>query len=207
MMKKIAVIDYGAGNIGSIINALNFLEIPFGVVSEPSVLSNYDALILPGVGAFGPAMNRLIDRGFVDKLEEEVLYKKKNILGICLGFQLLCASSNEGGMNNGLGFINAKVSRFTKEELLEKKKTHIGFNAVKIKNRVGIFLGLNETSDFYFVHSYRILPKNLGGNILICNYGVDFLAGYQQRNITGVQFHPEKSQANGLRILHNFSSL
>ena len=204
MTKSIAIVDYGASNLGSIINALNFLRVRFGVATVPKELELYDAMILPGVGAFGPAMRNLIEKDFVGKLEDEVLNKKKDILGICLGFQLLCTKSSEGGLFNGLNFINADVSRFRENELVQRKKTHIGFNSVLVENQEGIFSGLGRMSDFYFVHSYRILPQNILGNCLICNYGIDFLAGYEKGNVAGVQFHPEKSQSNGLRILYNF---
>ena len=140
MTKSIAIVDYGASNLGSIINALNFLRVRFGVATNPKELELYDAMILPGVRAFGPAMRNLIEKDFVGKLEDEVLIKKKDILGICLGFQLLCNKSSEGGLFNGLNFINADVSRFSENELVQRKKTHIGFNSVLVENQEGMFL-------------------------------------------------------------------
>lgn len=207
MKKKIAIVNYGVGNLGSIGNALSFLQIPFSIISNPNDLKKYDSILLPGVGAFAPAIQKLKVSVFAAEFEEEVRHKKKNILGICLGFQLLCDTSSEGGLNKGLGFIKAPVERFTRAELLEKKSTHIGFNSVNFKNRFGAFAGLKEWSDFYFVHSYRVLPFEVKGSIGTCEYGSKFLAAFQQRNIIGVQFHPEKSQSNGLRLLYNFSKL
>ena len=117
---------------------------------------------------------------------------------------MLALSSTEDGESEGLGFIPAKVERFSPADLSGRKLPHIGFNKVQMPSAEGFFSGFNSSSDFYFVHSYRMLPDGLQGNKAICNYGVDFLAAYQTENIFGAQFHPEKSQTNGLALLQNF---
>jgi glutamine amidotransferase len=150
------------------------------------------------------AMQYLQQKDLVNAITESVYAKRCKILGICLGFQMLALSSTEDGDSVGLGFIPAKVERFARADLSGRKLPHIGFNKIEMLSAVGLFSGFNLSADFYFVHSYRILPDGLLGNKATCNYGVDFLAAYQYENIFGAQFHPEKSQTNGLAFLKNF---
>ena len=131
--------------------------------------------------------------------------KKKNILGICLGMQLLSASSTENGFTNGLSLIKNKVEKFKKEDVQNNNIPHVGFNNIKIiDDKDGFFKNINKDSNFYFVHSYRMDANNLKNNFAMCNYGEDFLAAFNIDNIYGVQFHPEKSQSCGIQIITNF---
>ncbi len=198
---KIVIIDYGKGNIKSIIGALKYLGVRKIIVSDKlSDISSADKLILPGVGSFSVAMNH-IKRLNIDKyLIEAVLVKNKPILGICLGMQLMCKSSSEGGINMGLGFINGTVQRLDESNF---KVPHIGFNQVSFNKNSKLFNDLNNLSDFYFVHSFKVISDN-EINQSICDYGGKFIASYEKDNIAGVQFHPELSQTHGLKLLSNF---
>jgi len=198
---KITIVDYGMGNIKSIVGALQYLEVEEVIVSNsPSDLASADKLILPGVGSFPMAMNN-IKRLDIDKhLREAVILDSKPILGICLGMQLMGESSTECIFSNGLGFIDGTVCEFKSSNF---KVPHIGFNQVDIVKNSKLFKGLDNFSDFYFVHSYRMISEN-NINQSMCHYGNDFIASYEKDNIAGVQFHPELSQTNGLKLLDNF---
>jgi len=203
---EVLIVDYGKGNLWSVLSAFEFLDIRCKVVSGPKYLDKADAIILPGVGSFRSAMQELQKKGLDEAIKDAVTIKKRKILGICLGFQLLGESSTEDGSCAGLGIIPAKVERFNSEELGGRKLPHIGFNEVFLPSQSDFFDGFSGSADFYFVHSYRMLPGLLPGVKAICNYGVDFLAAYQNENVFGAQFHPEKSQTNGLKLLDNFLS-
>lgn len=198
---KITIIDYGMGNIKSIVGALKYLGVDKIVVSNKFTdIDSADKLILPGVGSFHAAM-RNIKKLEIDKyLIDVVVDKKKPILGICLGMQLMAESSTEGSCNTGLSFIKGAVDRFSS---LDLKIPHIGFNQVDINNNSKLFKGISNLSDFYFVHGYR-MTSDININQSMCNYGCDFIASYEKDNISGVQFHPELSQINGLKLLNNF---
>ncbi len=200
----VVIVDYGMGNLWSVASALKFLDAEYCITDDTKEIQNADALILPGVGSYRLAMQSLRQKDLITAIADSVYAKKRKILGICLGFQMLALSSAEDGDSEGLGFIPAKVERFSSEDLKGRKLPHIGFNKVQMPTSGGFFLGFNSSADFYFVHSYRMLPDGLLGNKAICNYGVDFLAAYQNENIFGAQFHPEKSQTNGLALLKNF---
>jgi glutamine amidotransferase len=200
----VVIVDYGMGNLWSVASALKFLDAEYCITDDTKEIQNADALILPGVGSYRLAMQSLRQKDLITAIADSVYAKKRKILGICLGFQMLALSSTEDGDSEGLGFIPAKVERFSYEDLNGRKLPHIGFNKVQMPASGGFFSGFNSSADFYFVHSYRMLPDGLLGNKAICNYGVDFLAAYQNENIFGAQFHPEKSQTNGLALLKNF---
>ena len=204
--EKIVIVDYGMGNLKSVFNALKFLEIDCTISQEPREVETADALILPGVGSFRLAMLALQERGLSDAIAETVMVRQRKILGICLGFQMLGQSSTEDGYSKGLGLIEGVVEPFSQADLKGRKLPHIGFNQVVMPSSDGLFSGFDTVADFYFVHSYRILPSGLSGQSAICNYGTNFVAAYQKANIFGTQFHPEKSQTNGLRLLANFFS-
>jgi glutamine amidotransferase len=155
---------------------------------------------LPGVGSFSSAMDSIRRVNIDECLTEEVLVKEKPILGICLGMQLMCKSSTEDSFSHGLGFIKGVVSEFSQSSL---KIPHIGFNQVKVNNDSRLFKGINNLSDFYFVHSFR-MADNINISHSTCIYNDEFIASYEQDNIAGVQFHPELSQTNGLKLLKNF---
>ena len=204
MLGQVVVIDYGMGNLWSVRSALRYLGIEPVVSGDPAVVAGADALILPGVGSFRKAMQVLQARGLVEVLGEVVLGRKRKILGICLGMQLLAERGTEDGESPGLGFIPGTVERFTREELGPLKLPHIGFNQVSASPRSRLFRGIVSPADFYFVHSYRLLPTALPGAPSLCPYGIDFMAAYEHENIFATQFHPEKSQTNGLKLLNNF---
>ena len=198
---KIVIVDYGMGNIRSIIGALKHINLNNIVVSNDIVvIKSADKLILPGVGSFSSAMDSIRRINIDECLTEEVLVKEKPILGICLGMQLMADSSTEDSYSHGLGFVKGSVSRFSESSL---KVPHMGFNQVEIKRNSKLFKGLNNMSDFYFVHSFR-MTSDANINQSECTYNDKFIASYEHDNIAGVQFHPELSQTNGLKLLSNF---
>lgn len=204
MAGRITIVDYGMGNIGSVVGALGFLGAEPNVTSEPDDVKSSHILLLPGVGSFRKAMEKLRQTGLDQAILEAVKTRGSRILGICLGMQLLGSHSTEDGETNGLELIPNRVDRFTPEELGKNKIPHIGFNNVRFSERKGLFSQLPEMADFYFVHSYRMLKEQLEGRTATCDYGIEFLAGFDNGNICGTQFHPEKSQTNGLILLKNF---
>jgi len=194
------------GNLWSVKNAFEFLGSECRFADKPSQIDESEVLVLPGVGSYFRAMQRLRESGLQEALREAVLVAKKKILGICLGLQLMAEVGFEEGETVGLSFLTGSVQRFTRKELGQLKLPHIGFNKVIPDPGNRLFQGLGPAADFYFVHSFRLLPKADGNGSMkaVCRYGVEFLAGYENENIFGVQFHPEKSQTNGLRLLKNF---
>lgn len=203
---NITVIDSGMGNLWSVSSALHYLGCNVLTSDDPEVIVKADTLLLPGVGSFRRAMSALRKNGLDQAIIEAVQGRGIKILGICLGMQLMGISSSEDGHTLGLGLIPTRVDKFTANEVGANKIPHIGFDLVKSKPESRLFKGLNNSSDFYFVHSYRLLPTDLCGITAICNYGTNFLAAYEQDNIFATQFHPEKSQTNGLILLQNFLS-
>lgn len=203
---NITVVDYGMGNLWSVLSALHYLGCKPIISNDPEEIHRADVLLLPGVGSFRSAMNSLQRNGLDQAIIEAVQGRGTKILGICLGMQLLALNSTEDGNTNGLGLIPAEVDKFTLQEVGDNKIPHIGFDEVLSQPNSLLFKGLRTASDFYFVHSYRLLSAGLIGSCSICNYGVDFLAAYEQNNIFATQFHPEKSQTNGLMLLKNFLS-
>jgi glutamine amidotransferase len=192
------------GNIWSVVNALRYLGSEPIISDDPDMVADAEALLLPGVGSFRRAMLALSERGLDQAICHAVRVNGRKILGICLGMQLLGASGSEDGETAGLGLIPASVGRLSSQEVGGAKIPHIGFNTVHRKPGSQLFCGLPELADFYFVHSYRMLAKGLDGLVATCNYGIDFVAAYENENIFATQFHPEKSQSNGLVLLKNF---
>lgn len=203
-MSSITVIDYGMGNLWSVLSALRYLGCNPTVSGDPDEVATADSLLLPGVGSFRKAMIALKQQGLDQAIIEAVQTKGSKILGICLGMQLMGSSSLEDGDTVGLGLIPSSVDKFTPQEIGANKIPHIGFDLVCSQPDARLFQGLPHAADFYFVHSYRMLPAGLSGKPAICNYGTEFLAAYEQDNIFATQFHPEKSQTNGLILLKNF---
>jgi glutamine amidotransferase len=202
--QNVTVIDYGMGNLWSVLSALRYLGCNPIVSSDPHQITSADSLILPGVGSFRKAMMALQDKFLDHAIIETVQTNGTKILGICLGMQLMGTSSPEDGDTPGLGLIKSVVEKFTPQEIGSNKIPHIGFDLVHSQTDSLLFKGLQQAADFYFVHSYRMLPADLVGRKAICDYGVEFLAAYEQDNIFATQFHPEKSQTNGLILLKNF---
>ena len=198
---KLTIVDYGMGNIWSVESALQFLDVEVNVSSDPEIISKSECIILPGVGSFKEAMETLkltnIDEGL-----NHARNKGSKILGICLGMQLLGQSSTEEGFTNGLNFFDRKVEYFS--DVLDIKVPHIGFNSVYSDSYSRLLKNIDNGSDFYFVHSYRILPEKMKKNISRTNYGVNFMSSLVKDNIYATQFHPEKSQSNGIKLLDNF---
>lgn len=198
---KVVIVDYNMGNIKSISSALNYLKVDDVVLSSDfKVMKTADKIILPGVGSFAKAMEEIKKKKIDIYLKELVFNLNIPILGICLGMQLLCESSNEDGFNEGLSYVNGRVTKF---DQLNLKVPHIGFNQVNTSKSSILYDGIDDKSDFYFVHSYKMLSVS-EINQSICNYGIDFIASFEHKNIYGVQFHPELSQKNGLKLLKNF---
>jgi imidazole glycerol-phosphate synthase subunit HisH len=204
MSKHITVIDYGMGNIWSVLSALRYLGCNPVVSNDPLVISRSKSLLLPGVGSFRKAMNSLRAASIDEAILEAVHGKGSKILGICLGMQLMASQGSEDGVTPGLGLIPNPVDLFTPMEIGTNKIPHIGFDSVHGQPDSILFQGLHDAADFYFVHSYRMLPSGLSGKSATCLYGTEFLAAYEQGNIFATQFHPEKSQTNGLQLLKNF---
>jgi imidazole glycerol-phosphate synthase subunit HisH len=201
---EVTVIDYGIGNVWSVMSALKYLGVKAELVSDPERIANSSTLILPGVGSFKKGMEALEKNGIDKAILNAVVNNKAKILGICLGMQLMGSYGSEDQGSSGLGLVANRVDRFTAEELNGHKIPHVGFHSVEFSEKKGLFRELGDSSDFYFVHSYRMHVEGMEGRYATCTYGTEFLAAFQVRNICGAQFHPEKSQTNGLLLLRNF---
>ena len=198
-VEKVTIIDYGMGNVRSIKNALLHIgDFQIDISSEPDLIKESDLLILPGVGAFPDAMGNLRKRKLIELLNDQVLNKHKPIIGICLGMQLLFETSEEGGVNEGLSWIPGHV----KFMALDKgyRIPHVGWNDLIIKRPSVVFDELSDDKNFYFVHAfYADCPEKY--KIATFEYGKEFTAAVQCKNILGMQFHPEKSQVNGMNSI------
>lgn len=198
----IAVIDYGAGNLRSVLHALGHLGVTdMRLVRRPDELEGADKVILPGVGAFGAGMQQLHRQGLVEPIRAAVRAGLP-YLGICLGMQFLFDHSDEMGQHDGLKLLEGHVTRFPERPGL--KVPHMGWNALDIVRPSFLLGDLPQPAYAYFVHSYFCVPANPADTIATVHYGDDFCVAVQRENILGVQFHPEKSQQIGLQILQNF---
>ena len=201
----LAVIDYGAGNLRSVLHALKYLNAEnVKLVHQPDELKGASKIILPGVGAFGAGMQELHKRDLVTTLKLAI-NSGIPYLGICLGMQFLFEKSDEMGEHEGLGILDGYVTRFEPHD--DYKVPHMGWNQLNFKRSNPLFDNINPDSYAYFVHSYYCVPKNTDDVVITADYGTPFTAGVQRDNIFGVQFHPEKSQEVGLQILKNFLDL
>jgi glutamine amidotransferase len=203
---KIAIIDYNMGNLASVQNAFAKLGKETVVESDPTKFSEYDKLVLPGVGAFGDAMEHLKERNMVEAI---VAFAQtgKPMLGICLGMQLLFESSEEFGKHEGLGLIKGHVQHFDSGKFEENLKVpHMGWNRMFTKEHP-LFDGLDDEHYLYFVHTYHVVCDNEADIIGETYYGYKFTSAVAHNNIMGLQPHPEKSHKNGLKILENFINL
>jgi glutamine amidotransferase len=201
----IAIVDYGLGNLGSIVNMLKKLGAPAVRTSEPDVIGRAEGLILPGVGSFDHGVQRLRELGLVDVLGRRVLEERVPILGLCLGMQLFAEQSEEG-QEVGLSWIRAQVRRFEFPNASGALRVpHVGWNSVRPTRQGGIFDVMPEMPPrFYFVHSYHLVcadPCLVAGET---TYGYEFAAAIDAGNIWGVQFHPEKSHKFGMQLFRNF---
>lgn len=191
------------GNLRSVQKAFEHIGTDAIISNDPAIIQNASKLVLPGVGAFKDAMHNLNALGLVDLLNNEVIEKKKLFLGICLGMQLIATKSYEFGETAGLGWIDADIVRFAESGL---KIPHVGWNSVAFANPSPIFEGIPDNSDFYFVHSYYFNADRQYATG-ITEYGCEFISSVQKENIFATQFHPEKSQKHGLKIIENFANL
>lgn len=197
----IAIVDYDAGNVRSVFNAFESIGQKPLITRDPDMLKKAIAIVLPGVGAFGDGMASLKRMNLTEVLSEEVMVKKKPYLGICLGMQFLAKESEEMGVHRGLGWIDGSV-RLIRPNDPKFRIPHIGWNNIEVKNKVPLFEGFDESPVFYFVHSYHFVPESSPS--ATCWHGTTVTASIQKDNIFGVQFHPEKSQKDGLKVLENF---
>lgn len=201
-MARLIVVDYGMGNLHSVLGALRYLGNDAQVSGDPSVVGAADSILLPGVGSFRKAMVRLNETGLADALREAVLLRQRKILGICLGQQLMAERGEEDGGHEGLGLLEGLVTALPADAGL--KLPHVGFNTVRFDPASHLASGLGEEIDFYFVHSYRLEVSPHPGVMGTCVHGSEFVAAYEHENVFATQFHPEKSQTNGLKLLSNF---
>ena len=200
MSKKIVIIDYDMGNTLSISNALQKLGYDCIVSSDKNDINDADALILPGVGAFKHAMQNINKKNLIPILSKNVLEDKKPILGICLGMQIMAQSGEEMGFSKGLGWIDAKVKKIT---IPKVRVPHVGWNSIAVNIESPLFIDIKSDTHFYFDHSFHFIcdDKFVSSYTL---YEEPIIASIQKNNIFATQFHPEKSQNMGLKLLKNF---
>jgi glutamine amidotransferase len=202
-MTSIGIIDYGVGNIRSLAGALEAVGSTPVVTSDPLEACRLDGVLLPGVGAFGDGMSGLRQRGMVEALMSVVRDQRKPILGICLGFQLFASKGFEFGENDGLGWINGEVKQIP-AATYNLRLPHVGWNEVEYHSTSPLFEGIPDKSLFYFVHSFHLCSADKSVVIATTPYGEAITSAVQKDNVFGVQFHPEKSQRQGLQLLKNF---
>ena len=201
----ITIIDYGLGNLSAFINVYKRLDIDVQLASTIGKLKKASKLILPGVGSFDQAMNKLNSSGLRNYLDELVLKKKIPVIGICVGMQIMALKSDEGVLP-GLGWIDGKVKRL----ILNNKDLplpHMGWNDIKIQKKISLIANIDIYKRFYFLHSYYFQCQNLDDVIANINYGIDFPCIINHENVFGIQCHPEKSHYNGMSLLKNFAEL
>ncbi len=204
----IAIIDCGIGNLRSVYNAFHAVGASAVVTAFPEDLAEARALVLPGVGAFGDGIARLVDRGFAQAIREAVRIHEKPVLGICLGLQLLAEFGTEDGRHEGLGLLAGTVERLKiPKGDAEYKLPHIGWNDVVFRGDTRLYRDLGDQGTFYFANSYALEPRE--GSIVsgTCEYGETFVASIESDNLYAVQFHPEKSQKAGLQVLRNWCDM
>jgi glutamine amidotransferase len=201
----IGVLNYGMGNLSSVTNALDYLGIDNQIINSKEEFSDISKLIIPGVGAYAQAMENMRNAQFIDVIREFGI-SGNPILGICLGMQLLSSFGNESYRTEGLGLIEGEVMELPKD--LGKRIPHVGWNGIHVVNDHPILEGVKLKADFYFVHSFYFGNITNGNIIANTDYGIHFpsMVCNNGRNIVGIQFHPEKSQKQGLQILENFSN-
>jgi len=202
----IGIVDHGMGNIMSVFNAIDALGVEARICKKCEDLRKAERIILPGVGAFGDCMKNLKEKKFIEVLEDLVLKEQRPILGICLGMQVMARKGFENGEHTGLGWIDAEVVRLTPDDA-SLRIPHVGWNNINYRKESPLFQGLPLSSDFYFVHSYYMKVKNPELVDATCLYGGEVTAAIRMKNIYATQFHPEKSQEYGLKVLENFLSI
>ena len=202
----LVIVDYGIGNLASVLNMFKKIGVKEVVVSsDENVIAKATRILLPGVGAFDAGMSNLESSGLMQTLNQKALIEKVPVLGICLGMQLLSKSSEEG-RKNGLGWIEAETLKFNLNSELKLKVPHMGWNYIKVQKQNPL-IALDVKHRFYFVHSYYVKCIDESQSIATSNFGFDFTCMVNKDNIFGAQFHPEKSLKFGMKLLENFSKL
>ena len=202
----ITVVDYGVGNVGAILNMLDYLGIDAEASSDGQQIASASKLILPGVGAFDTAMLTLRERRLIDPLNTAVLERRVPVLGVCLGMQLLARCSEEG-QEQGLGYVDAEVVRITVPPGSALKVPHIGWMEVNPTGRGRLFAATQAPERFYFDHSYHVVCTDQEDVSATFSYGAELCCAVERANVFGVQFHPEKSHRFGMRVLNTFGQL
>lgn len=199
----IAIVDYGMGNVRSLLNAFEYLGHDVRITSDHGELAAAGRIVLPGVGAFGDAMAAIRERGLQEVLTRLALQEHKPVLGVCLGMQLFARSSSEHGMHEGLGWIDADIRRLEVPSGL--KVPHVGWNELHFPDDDWLFRGIHATqANFYFVHSFHMVCHKPTDVLATTDYGGPVTAVVRSGNLVAAQFHPEKSQDNGLKLLANW---
>jgi glutamine amidotransferase len=202
----IVIVDYGMGNLGSVLNMFKKVGAEAKISSDLDEISKAPKILLPGVGAFDTAMQRIADAGMLEVLNDKALVEKVPVLGICLGMQLLTKSSEEG-LLPGLGWINAAAYNFKNRIDEQLKIPHMGWNVAKITNESKLTLGYSGELRYYFVHSYFVKVENESNSMMKTTYGIEFDSAINSGNIFGAQFHPEKSHKFGMKLFENFAKI
>ncbi len=204
MTNYIAIVDYGMGNVKSVVNAFEFVGARVKLINKASDLSQAGAIVVPGQGAFRDCIKCLQENKFVEALNEQVTRKGKPYLGICLGMQILGERSFEGGEFTGLGWIKGVAKKIKPQRL---KVPHLGWNEIKIKRQVDLLKNIANNACFYFAHSFLLYPDDPQVVVATTDYGGELPVVIAKDNVMAVQFHPEKSQQEGLQLLRNFVKL
>src|SRR5512138_2142950 len=205
----IAIIDYGMGNLRSVQKGFEKVGFEAVVTADPQIVLEADKVVLPGVGAFRDCIRNLEEGGFIEPILR-VIRDGRPFLGICLGLQLLFTESEEFGLHKGLGVIPGRVVRFPEGMVENSEKLavpHMGWNQISFRSRPQAFAGIDEGANVYFVHSYYVKPDDESVVATTTGYGIDFCSAVWKDNIVATQFHPEKSQEIGLKILKNFGDM
>ena len=206
MKKTLAIIDYGMGNLNSVKKKLDRLKTTASITSNPKDIIKADKIILVGVGHFAKAMKNIKELNLLDTLNEVAIIKKKPVLGICLGMQLMAKDSEEGN-TEGLGWLDANVRKMQVDDTLKFKIPHTGWNKITQSKKSHLMKGIPESSEFYFVHSYYLRSNETSNILNETEYSFKFTSAIEKDNIFGVQYHPEKSHDVGEILLKNFISL
>lgn len=202
----IGIISYGVGNVRAFLNIYERFGLAAKLVKEPGDLTSVTHLVLPGVGSFDWAMERLNSTGLRPALDEAVCERRIPTLGVCVGMQILVESSEEGSAR-GLGWIDGACRKLRLDGVANIRLPHMGWNRVALEHGEPLFEGFDEEAEFYFLHSFHVVPRETEVAIGHTEYGERFVAAIRAGNVLGVQFHPEKSHAWGERLLVNFAGL